>query len=69
MDNILPGSYLVVAFDTSVADLTADSNVMEKARPAAVPVDITPGFSNRTLELSMTRLQQYVVAPRRDQFQ
>jgi len=65
MDHILPGSYLVVALDISVADLTADSNLMEKAHAAAVPVDITPGFSDRTLELSMTRLRQYVVsAPR-----
>lgn len=38
MDHILPGSYLVVALDISVADVTADSNLMEKARAAGSSV-------------------------------
>ena len=58
MDSILPGSYLAVAIDVEPYRLTGDADLMERARAAAVPVEIREG--QVPLGLRVVRLRPFV---------
>jgi hypothetical protein len=61
IDGILPGSYLAAAIDVEPYRLTGDTELMERARAAAVRVDIHEG--NTPLTLRVVRLQPFVQGP------
>jgi hypothetical protein len=58
MDGMLPGSYLAAAIDVEPYRLTGDTELMERARAAAVPVDIHEG--NTPVTLRVVRLRPFV---------
>ena len=58
MDALLPGSYLAVAIDVEPYRLTGDTELMERARRAAIPVEVNEG--NTTVSLRLTRLRPFV---------
>jgi carboxypeptidase family protein len=61
MERILPGTYLAVAIDVEPYRLTGDADLMERARAAAVPVQIREGETR--LPLRVLRLRPFVVGP------
>ena len=61
MDRVLPGSYLAVAIDVEPYRLTGDADLMERAREAAVPVDIREGET--PLALRVVRLRPFLRGP------
>ena len=61
MDRVLPGSYLAVAIDVAPYRLTGDADLMERARAAAVPVEIREGET--PLSLRVVRLRPFVQGP------
>jgi hypothetical protein len=61
MDRVLPGSYLAVAIDVEPYRLTGDADLMERARAAAVPVEIREGET--PLSLRVVRLRPFVQGP------
>jgi hypothetical protein len=61
MDRVLPGSYLAVAIDVEPYRLTGDADLMERARAAAVPVEIREG--EVALSLRVVRLRPFVRGP------
>jgi hypothetical protein len=58
MDRVLPGSYLAVAIDVEPYRLTGDTDLMERARAAAVRVEIKEGHA--PLHLRLLRLRPFV---------
>jgi hypothetical protein len=58
MDRLLPGPYLAVAIDVEPYRLTGDSDLMERARAAAVPVEIREGQT--PLDLRVFRLRPFL---------
>jgi hypothetical protein len=63
MERVLPGSYLVVAIDVEPYRVTADADLMERVRAAAVPVDIREG--QVPVRLRVVRLRRFVQETRR----
>jgi hypothetical protein len=61
MDRVLPGSYLAVAIDVEPYRLTNDADLMERARAAAVPVEIRE--EQMPLSLRVVRLRPFVRGP------
>jgi hypothetical protein len=61
MDHVLPGSYLAVAIDVEPYRLTNDADLMERARAAAVRVEIREG--DTPLQLRVLRLRPFVQSP------
>jgi hypothetical protein len=61
MDRVLPGSYLAVAIDVEPYRLTGDADLMERARAAAVPVELREGAT--PLSLRIVRLRPFVQGP------
>jgi hypothetical protein len=61
MAGILPGSYLAAAIDVEPYRLTGDTELMERARAAALPVDIHEG--DTPLTLRVVRLRPFVQGP------
>jgi hypothetical protein len=55
MDRVVPGSYRAVAIDVAPFHLTADTDLIERARAAAIPIEITEGETS--LRLRLVRLQ------------
>lgn len=58
MERVLPGSYLAVAIDVEPYRLTGDADLMERARAAAVAVDVLEGLTQ--LRLPLVRLKAFV---------
>jgi hypothetical protein len=58
MDGILPGSYLAVAIDVEPYRLTGDSDLMERARAAAIPIEVHEG--RMVLAVPLVRLRPFV---------
>jgi hypothetical protein len=54
VERVLPGSYLAVAIDVAPFQLTADSDLMERARAAATPIEVREGETS--LRLRVVRL-------------
>jgi hypothetical protein len=63
MVRVLPGSYLVVALDVEPYRVNADADLMERARAAAVPVEIREG--QVPVRLRVVRLRPFVQETRR----
>jgi hypothetical protein len=63
MERVLPGSYLVVAIDVEPYRVTGDTDLMERVRAAAVPVEIREG--QVPVRLRVVRLRPFVQEPRR----
>jgi hypothetical protein len=61
MDRLLPGPYLAVGIDVEPYRLAGDADLMERARAAAVPVDIREGET--PLDLRVFRLRPFVQDP------
>jgi hypothetical protein len=61
MEGIIPGSYLAAAIDVEPSRLTGDTELMERARAAALSIEVHEG-ENR-LPLRVLRLRSYVQAP------
>jgi hypothetical protein len=61
MERVLPGSYLAVAIDVEPYRLTGDTDLMERARAAAVPVEIREGET--PVRLRLVRLRPFVQGP------
>jgi hypothetical protein len=61
MERVLPGSYLAVAIDVEPYRLSGDTDLMERARAAAVPVEIHEGET--PLRLRVLRLRPLVQGP------
>jgi Carboxypeptidase regulatory-like domain len=61
MDGVLPGSYLAAAIDVEPYRLTGDADLMERARAAAVAVEIREGQT--PLSLRVVRLRPFVQGP------
>ena len=55
MDRVLPGLYLALAIDGAPFHLTADAELMERARAAATPIEIAEG--NTSVRLRLVRVQ------------
>lgn len=55
MESVLPGTYLAVAIDVEPYRLTNDADLMERARAAAVMVEIKEGQT--PLNLRLVRLR------------
>jgi hypothetical protein len=58
MATVLPGSYLAIAIDVPPHHLSGDADLMERARAAAVVVEIREGQT--PLRLRLVRLQPFV---------
>lgn len=58
MDTVLPGAYLAVAIDVEPYRLIQDTDLMERARAAAVRVEI--GEGETTIALRVVRLRSFV---------
>jgi hypothetical protein len=58
MDGVLPGSYLAVAIDVEPYRLTNDADLLERARAAAVPIEVRVG--QMPLALRVVRLRPFV---------
>jgi hypothetical protein len=61
MERVLPGSYLVVAVDAAPYNISGDTDLMERVRAAAVPVEIHEGET--PLRLRVLRLRPLVQGP------
>jgi hypothetical protein len=61
MWSVLPGSYLMIGIDVGAHLLSADADLMQRARAAATPIDITPGAIQRRMQI--VRLRQFVRQP------
>ena len=61
MDDVLPGPYLAVAVDVEPYRLTGDTDLMERARRAAVRVEINEGDTR--IALRLVRLRPFVQGP------
>jgi hypothetical protein len=61
MDRVLPGPYLAVAIDVEPYRLTGDADLMERARTAAMPVEVHEGET--PLGLRVVRLRPFVQGP------
>ena len=62
LDRLTPGLYLVAAIDVEPHRLRNDSELMERARAGAVPVDIREGQQTR-LNVRLVRLRPFVQTP------
>jgi hypothetical protein len=62
MERLTPGPYLVAAVDVEPSRLTGDTNLMERARAGAVPVDIREGEQTQ-LNVRLVRLRPFVQNP------
>lgn len=61
MWGVLPGSYLMIGIDIRAHLLSADADLMQRARAAATPIEIAPGVVQRRLPI--VRLRQFVRQP------
>jgi hypothetical protein len=61
MERVLPGFYLAAAIDIEPYRLAADTDLMERARAAAEPVDIRD--TTVQLSLGLVRLRQLIQGP------
>jgi hypothetical protein len=61
MWGVSPGSYLMIGIDIGAHLLSADADLMQRARAAATPIDITPGVTQRRLQI--VRLRQFIRHP------
>ncbi|HKY20371.1 MAG TPA: carboxypeptidase-like regulatory domain-containing protein [Vicinamibacterales bacterium] len=61
MGGVLPGSYLMIGIDVGVHLLSADADLMQRARAAATPIEITPGLTQRRMQI--VRLRPFVRPP------
>jgi Carboxypeptidase regulatory-like domain len=62
MEGLLPGSYLAVAIDVEPYRLTGDTDLMERARVAAVRVEIPEGQTQTQVRVPVVRLRPFVRA-------
>ncbi len=62
LDRLTPGTYLVAAIDIEPHRLRDDSELMERARAGAVPVDIREGQQTQ-LNVRLVRLRPFVQTP------
>ena len=62
LDRLTPGLYLVAAIDVEPHRLRNDSELMERARAGAVPVDIREGQQTR-LNVRLVQLRPFVQTP------
>jgi hypothetical protein len=61
-DSVVPGSsYLAVAIDVEPSRVDGQEDLMERARAAAVPIEI--GEGETTMRLRLVRLRPFVVGP------
>ena len=51
IEDVLPGAYLAIAIDIPPYLLNLDSDLMERARAAAIPIDLAPGELRRPLRV------------------
>ena len=61
MWGVLPGSYLIVGVDIRAHLLTADADLMQRARAASTPIEITPGVIQRRMPI--VRVREFVRPP------
>ena len=61
MERVVPGSYLAAAIDVEPYRLSSDTDLMERARAAAVSVEIREGETQ--VNLRLVRLRRFVQAP------
>jgi hypothetical protein len=61
MWGVMPGSYLMIGIDIGAHLLAADADLMQRARAAAMPIDIPPGATQRRIQI--VRLRQFVRHP------
>lgn len=61
MWGVLPGPYLMIGIDVRAHLLSADADLMQRARAAATPIDIIPGVTQRRMQI--VRLGQFVRQP------
>jgi hypothetical protein len=61
MERLVPGSYLAAAIDVEPYRLSGDTDLMERARAAAVPIEIREGETG--LNLRLVRLRPFVQGP------
>jgi hypothetical protein len=61
MEQVLPGPYLAVAIGVEPYRLSADTDLMERARAAAIPIEIGPGMT--PLKLPLLRLRPFLQGP------
>jgi hypothetical protein len=61
MERVVPGSYLAAAIDVEPYRLSGDSDLMERARAAAVPVEIREGETR--VNLRLVRLRPFIQIP------
>ena len=62
MEGLAPGPYLVAATDVEPSRLKDDTELMERARAGAVPIEIRDGQETR-LNVRLVRLQPFVQTP------
>jgi hypothetical protein len=61
MEHVVPGPYLAAAIDVEPYRLSGDTDLMERARTAAVPVEIREGETR--VNLRLVRLRPFVQNP------
>jgi hypothetical protein len=62
MEGLAPGPYFVAATDVEPSRLRDDTELMERARAGAVPIEIREGEETQ-LNVRLVRLQSFIQTP------